>query len=108
MNARLPSLHISLAPQQPLSIEEGRATRVKVVWITEENCLDDFFVRAGETLELTRPGKAVLLSDTGAHVELLSDTPLSVHSDTLWSLLPSLNGQRRSERSVRPLALYAH
>ena len=113
MNARLPSLHISLAPQQPLSIEEGRATRVKVlegmVWITEENCRDDFFVKAGETLELTRPGKAVLLSDTGAHVELLSDTPLSVHSDTLWSLLPSMNKSRHVEpRSVRPLALYAH
>jgi hypothetical protein len=112
MNTRLPSLHINLLPQQPLSIEEGQSTRVKVleglVWITEENCRDDFFVKAGETLELTRPGKAVLLSDVGARVELLSNVPVSVHTPTLWSLLPSGNKQRGEPRTVRQLGLYAH
>ena len=112
MNARLPSLHITLAALEPLSIEDGQTTQVSVleglVWITEEGSIDDHFVRAGETLELKQPGKAVLLADHPARVELISRSPVSVHTGSLWSFLPGRSGSRRAIRSVRPLALYAH
>jgi hypothetical protein len=112
MNARLPSLHITLSASEPLSIEDGQATRVRVleglVWITEEGSPDDHFVSAGETFELKQRGKAVLLSDQGARLELISQSPVSVHTGSLWSFLQGRSESRFSRRSVRPLALYAN
>jgi hypothetical protein len=112
MNARLPSLHITLAASEPLSIEDAQTTQVRVleglVWITEEGSIDDYFVRAGETFVLKQRGKAVLLSDQPSRLELISQSPVSVHTGSLWSLLPGRTDARRALRSARPLALHAH
>jgi hypothetical protein len=112
MNAQLPSLHVSLAAREPLSVREAKGTRVRVlegmVWITEEGYPDDFFVSAGETFVVQGEGQAVLLADQTARVELVSASPVSVHTEGLWSqVVPRFNRGWQIDRSPRPLALYA-
>jgi hypothetical protein len=88
MNMHLPTIQLTLEPHAPLSIHEGRDTRLSVlegtVWITEEGRIEDFFVNAGENIDLQGGGRAVLLADQSARVEVQPVVPVSVRAGGDW------------------------
>jgi hypothetical protein len=100
MNMHLPTIQLTLEPHAPLSIHQGRDTRLSVlegtVWITEEGRIEDFFVNAGEKIELQGGGRAVLLADQSARVEVQPAVPVSVSAGGDW-----FNRVRGLLRSIR-------
>jgi ferric-dicitrate binding protein FerR (iron transport regulator) len=109
MNLHLPTVQLALEAQAPLSIHEGRATRLSVlegtVWITEEGRFEDFFVNAGQDIVLQGRGRAVLLADRNARIEVRSAEPVVVKSGSNWlsrlktTLFPS-HGNSQGERAL--------
>jgi hypothetical protein len=110
MNMHLPTIQLALEPRAPLSIHEGRDTRLSVlegvVWITEEGRFEDFFVHAGEHIELQGGGRAVLLAEESARVEVEPVVPVSIHAGSGWfNRIRAMVKPARRDTSASGLAL---
>lgn len=81
MHIELPSLFLTV--EHPLGIAGGVGARIRVIegriWLTEEDCLEDVFLGAGESYTLKNPGRVVIDSDDAARV--LVEAPVSVNAE---------------------------
>jgi hypothetical protein len=70
---------VDLDHEQLLVLDDRRGTRARVLfggaWLTEQGRLDDRFARAGDELQLTQRGRAVLESVGRSRVELVQRAP---------------------------------